>query len=232
MFLLGDVGAQRSICSGCRKADVQCNTALRIRVEGSSTQRWNGTVREGGSPLAQVPSSGLGTLLEKTSRQNPGTRNQADTATAPAERSSDVLPRHISSQDASSTGQAGAPQSSIRTASGSTLYHAFSEHPAGDASLSVFDKAFSSDNSHVLPNACKSDNAVVEEVSADALSPNTATQRVGPCLWPVGEVESRLIKYFFNVLVAWVSKSIPRRKMLICPSHLSNFDSYFGVILV
>lgn len=34
----------------------------------------------------------------------------------------------------------------------------------------------------------------------------------GPCLWPVREAESRLIKYFFNVLVTWVSEQIRRHK--------------------
>lgn len=232
MVLPGDIGLQRSICSGCRKAGVQCNTALRIRVEGSrTTQRWNHTVPESESPLTQATSSDLGIIPGRPSRVDSRTAKEANSATVSDERSPEGPSRHPSSQDASSTAQARAPHSSIRTAEGSTGYHTYPERPAGDSFLTNSNQDPSSDNSHIRTNAYKLDNTGLRVALTDTLSPSLESQRSGPCLFPIGEAESCLIKYFFNVLAAWVSQSLPRREMLICSSCLIHFGSLWCILV-
>lgn len=226
-LLLGDVGPQRSTCSGCRRAGVLCNTALRIRVEGSRTQRWNNAVQGGGPSLDQVTSPHPGAVSEGDSIEGCRIGRGADAATAPTERRPYVPTPRPSLQDTSSLGHTEGPRSSIKDKEKSVILHPSSVHPDGEASPAGPDKDSSTDT--VRTNVRKLDNTVLETASTDTLSSSLESHRVGPCLWPVGEVESRLIKYFFNVLVGWVSQSMPQRAMLILSFHVLLFGSHFGV---
>lgn len=206
---------------------------MRIRVGGSRTQRWNSSFQEDQPPSAENPNVAQAEPSVPSTREE--LRKDSDSNTsAPAapEHDSERTPPRISEDNLEFSAyspslrkntlsesvtltrpwvgskpvadspaycsQAHPPLAVTPSAipaveAGTSIAHndlISADYPAHDSPTS---RSHVSGSAEALPGRCNS--------TVGSSRPHAT----GPCLWPVGEAESRLIKYFFNVLVGWVS---------------------------